>query len=42
MTRWRCHTCGVVLASWAASERHADEHHGARIEILLTEKRATS
>lgn len=23
---WRCVTCGVVLTSWAASERHADNH----------------
>lgn len=31
---WRCATCGEVLKSWAASERHADAHHGARLEIL--------
>lgn len=27
--RYRCATCGEVLVSWAAFERHADEHGGA-------------
>jgi hypothetical protein len=25
-----------VSASWAAAERHADAHHGARIDIEIT------
>lgn len=35
--RWtyRCHTCGVLSTSWAAAERHADTHHGARIDLEL-------
>jgi hypothetical protein len=32
---YRCHTCGETLASWAAAERHADTHHGARIDIVI-------
>jgi len=38
MTRrqaWRCHTCGERFTSWAAAERHADSHGGARIDIEL-------
>lgn len=34
--RYRCHTCGATLTSWAAAERHADTHPvGARIDIDL-------
>lgn len=32
---WRCRTCGEVLYSWAAAERHADGHGGARLDLLL-------
>lgn len=31
----RCATCGDVLPSYAAAERHADAHGGARLEIDL-------
>lgn len=32
---WRCATCGEVLTSWAASERHVDrEHRAGRLDIL--------
>jgi hypothetical protein len=32
---WRCRTCDVVLVgSWAAAERHADAHGGARLEAV--------
>ena len=32
---WRCSTCGLVLKSWAATERHIDnEHHSGRADIL--------
>lgn len=34
---YRCHTCGAVLTSWAAAERHADAHGGARLEIIQPE-----
>jgi hypothetical protein len=30
--RWRCHTCGELLMSWAGAERHADSHGGARLD----------
>lgn len=30
---WRCSVCGEVLTPWAAAERHADEHGGARLEL---------
>lgn len=33
--RWRCHTCALELTSWAAAERHADTHGGARLDVLL-------
>jgi hypothetical protein len=35
--RWtyRCHTCAERFASWAAAERHADEHHHARLDLEL-------
>jgi hypothetical protein len=34
--RWRCHQCGRIETAWAPIERHAnDEHHGARVELLL-------
>ena len=32
--RWRCHACGEISRSYAAAERHADSHGGARIEIV--------
>jgi len=35
--RWnyRCHTCDAVLTTWAAAERHADSHGGARLDLEL-------
>lgn len=33
--RWRCQTCDQILPSWAAAERHADTHGGARLDVLL-------
>lgn len=32
---YRCHTCGELLPSCAASETHADSHHGARLDLEL-------
>lgn len=32
--RWVCYSCGEILESWAAAERHADSHGGARLECL--------
>lgn len=37
--KYRCRTCGEVLNTWAAAERHADQHHGARLELILTKRR---
>jgi hypothetical protein len=33
---WRCHSCGLVLTSWAACERHCrDEHRpGCRFDCI--------
>jgi hypothetical protein len=33
---YRCHTCGEVFPDWTKAQRHADTHHGARIEIQPT------
>jgi hypothetical protein len=33
--RWECRTCGQVFTAWAPAERHADEHHGARIVLVF-------
>jgi hypothetical protein len=32
---YRCGTCGEVSKAWAAAQRHADTHGGARVEIVL-------
>lgn len=33
---YRCQTCGESLTgAWAAAERHADAHGGARLELDL-------
>lgn len=32
---YRCHTCAETFTSWAAAERHADSHGGARIDQEL-------
>jgi hypothetical protein len=32
---YRCATCGEVLKSWAAAERHGDSHHGARLDLVF-------
>lgn len=34
--RYRCHTCDQTFASWAAAERHADSHGGARLELFTS------
>jgi hypothetical protein len=36
-TAWayRCHTCGATFTAWAPAQRHADEHHHARLELVL-------
>ncbi len=31
---YRCATCGEIMKSWAASERHADQNHSCRLELL--------
>ena len=35
--RWtyRCHTCAERFATWAAAEKHADTHGGARLDLEL-------
>ena len=35
--RWRCHSCGEVLAIWAGCERHARDAHrpGCRFECVI-------
>lgn len=38
MTRYRCHTCGAEFTAWAAAQRHADSHGGARLELVLDPK----
>lgn len=38
---WRCRTCETIIErSYAAAERHADDHHGARLEFMLTDNAA--
>lgn len=32
--RYRCRTCGQVFTAWAPAQRHANEHGGARVEIV--------
>lgn len=32
---WRCAKCGTVSTAWAAAQRHADTHGGARVEVML-------
>jgi hypothetical protein len=36
--RWRCHRCGETFTSWAAAERHADTHGGARLKLEFGEE----
>jgi len=33
--RYRCARCARYFAAWAPAERHADEHGGATIELVL-------
>ncbi len=33
--RWRGHTCGQTFTAWAAAQRHADSHRGARLKAIL-------
>jgi hypothetical protein len=37
--QWRCHSCGEVLDSWSACERHVRDQHrpGARFDVVLDE-----
>jgi len=32
-SRYRCETCGATFDPWAAAQRHADTHGGARISL---------
>lgn len=32
---WRCCSCGEILRSWAAAERHVDEQRHHRIECIV-------
>ena len=34
-SRWRCHACQVIHTSYAAAQRHADDHTHGRIELVL-------
>lgn len=34
--RWRCHTCGATFTAWRTAERHADTHHGARLDVVVS------
>lgn len=40
-TTWTCETCEErpMFKSWAAAERHARTHPGARISVAVTARR---
>lgn len=38
MTRYRCHACAATFAARSPAERHADDEHHHRLELILDDE----